>query len=65
MELGGLVAERSGMPFADYLRDGVLSPLGMAGTVMDTGAPGGGPAAGLSGPLVDLLSLARERPCPP
>jgi CubicO group peptidase (beta-lactamase class C family) len=62
--LGELVAEQSGMAFAEYLRDGVLDPLGMAGTVVDSGAPGGGPAAGLSGPLVDLLSLGRELAAP-
>ncbi len=63
LELGRLVAERSGMAFADYLCDGVLDPLGMSGTVFEADAPGG-PAAGLSGPLVDLLSLGRELAVP-
>ncbi len=62
LELGKLVADRSGMDFADYLREGVLDPLGMSGSVFDAGA--GGPAAGLSGPLVDLLALARELAVP-
>ncbi len=58
--LGALLAERSQMPFAEYLGHGVLEPLGMTGTVLDTGIASGGPAAGLSGPLVDLLALATE-----
>jgi len=49
----------SGMAFADYLAEGVLEPLGMSGTALvDTSA--GAPAAGLAGPLTDLLALARE-----
>jgi CubicO group peptidase (beta-lactamase class C family) len=57
--LGELLAERSGMGFREYLRQGVLGPLGMAGTVLDD-VPGGAPAAGLSGPLDDLLALGVE-----
>ena len=53
--LGALVADRAGMPFADYLTEGVLSPLGMTATHLD-----GSPAAGLVGPLDDLVRLARE-----
>ena len=53
--LGALVADRAGIPFADYVAEGVLSPLGMAGTVL-----AGSPAAGLVGPLDDLVRLARE-----
>ena len=49
------LASRAGMPFGDYLNDGVLGPLGMADTVVD-----GSPAHGASGPLHDLLKLARE-----
>lgn len=49
------LAARAGMPFGDYLNDGVLGPLGMAATVVD-----GSPAYGASGPLDDLLKLARE-----
>jgi len=46
---------RSGMHFGDYLQVGVLSPLGMNGTLFE-----GSPAHGASGPLVDLLALAGE-----
>ncbi|MDQ3641572.1 MAG: beta-lactamase family protein [Actinomycetota bacterium] len=53
--LGALVEDRTGMPFADYLTEGVLSPLGMADTHLD-----GSPATGLVGPLDDLVRLARE-----
>jgi CubicO group peptidase (beta-lactamase class C family) len=53
--LAALVAERAEMPFADYLRAAVLDPLGMSGTRLD-----GSAAAGLSGPLNDLLAFARE-----
>jgi CubicO group peptidase (beta-lactamase class C family) len=50
----GLVAERAGMPFADYLAAAVLEPLGM------TGGLHGSPAWGYRGPLHDLLALGRE-----
>ena len=53
-----LIAERSGLDFSEYLSEGVLGPLGMAGTVLRHSA--GGAAAGLVGPLDDLLVLARE-----
>ncbi len=43
------------MPVADYLSEGVLRPLGMTGTRLD-----GTPAAGLTGPLDDLVRLATE-----
>jgi CubicO group peptidase (beta-lactamase class C family) len=49
-----LVADRAGMPFAEYLRGAVLEPLGL------TGALHGSPAWGYRGPLDDLLALARE-----
>ena len=58
--LARLLAERAGMPFARYLQDGVLDPLGMTATVLDADESSGGAAAGLSGPLDDLLALARE-----
>jgi CubicO group peptidase (beta-lactamase class C family) len=61
--LADLVAERSGIPFAEYLRVGVLDPLGMAHTELDHGVPQGA-AAGLTGPLIDLLSLGRELAVP-
>jgi CubicO group peptidase (beta-lactamase class C family) len=63
-ELGRLLAERSEMPFSDYLRQGVLEPLGMNATVLDSSVPAGGPAAGLAGPLLDLLALGTELAVP-
>jgi CubicO group peptidase (beta-lactamase class C family) len=62
--LADLVAERSGIPFAEYLRVGVLDPLGMAHTELDPGVPQGAAAAGLTGPLIDLLSLGSELAVP-
>ena len=53
--LGALVGEKAGMPFATYLEQAVLAPLGMAGSRLE-----GTPAAGLVGPLDDLVRLARE-----
>jgi CubicO group peptidase (beta-lactamase class C family) len=58
-ELALLLEARSGMSFADYLSAGVLEPLGMTGTAL-VGPPAGAAAAGLAGPLVDLLALGRE-----
>ena len=49
----------SGMAFADYLAEGVLEPLGMTRTGL-VPMSDGAPAAGLSGPLTDLVALARE-----
>lgn len=71
--LGELIADRTGIGFADYLREGVLEPLGMTGTALDSEADasvdqdetgGTGAAGGLSGPLRDLLSLGRELAAP-
>lgn len=53
--LGDLVAERSGMPFAEYLDVEVLAPLGMRATALD-----GSPAADGHGTVRDLLAFARE-----
>lgn len=53
--LAARLGERAGMPFAQYLADGVLNPLGMASTRLL-----GSPAAGLVGPLEDLARLAVE-----
>ena len=58
--LADLLADRAGLPFADYLRDGVLDPLGMTATTLDVEAAGGPAAAGLVGPAVDLVALATE-----
>ena len=52
--LGGLVAEAAQMPFADYLTEGVLRPLGTSAELR------GSPAADLHGTLRDLIALARE-----
>jgi CubicO group peptidase (beta-lactamase class C family) len=60
MVLGDLLADRSGMPFGAYLRAGVLEPLGMTDTSLDDDDPAGAAAAGLAGPVVDLLALGRE-----
>lgn len=49
------VAARAGMPFEQYLTEGVLQPLGMNDTRLE-----GDAAAGLVGPLDDLLRLAGE-----
>jgi CubicO group peptidase (beta-lactamase class C family) len=53
--LGELVAERAEMEFEEYLRAAVLDPLGLGATRFE-----GSPAAGLRGPLDDLLVFARE-----
>jgi CubicO group peptidase (beta-lactamase class C family) len=58
-ELALVLEARSGMSFADYLGAGVLEPLGMTGTVL-AGPPSGAAAAGLAGPLADLLALGGE-----
>ena len=42
------------MPFADYLRQAVLDPLGMSAELRES------PGAGLYGSLEDLIKLARE-----
>jgi len=48
------IAENAEMPFADYLRQAVLDPLGMSAELRES------PAAGLYGSLEDLIKLARE-----
>lgn len=53
--LAAFLAEKAEMPFAAYLSEAVLEPLGMSGTALE-----GSPAAGLAGPLVDLLAFGRE-----
>ena len=49
------VTQAAEMPFADYLREAVLEPLGMTRSELR-----GSPAADLWGPLDDLLRLGRE-----
>jgi CubicO group peptidase (beta-lactamase class C family) len=53
-QLADAVALRAEMPFADYLADGVLRPLGMRAELR------GSPAAGAYGALDDLVRFARE-----
>jgi CubicO group peptidase (beta-lactamase class C family) len=55
--LGELVAERSGMDFAEYLQEAVIDPIGMRGAAL---LPGASPAAGMEGTIGDLLALGRE-----
>jgi len=49
-----LLEERAEMPFADYFRDAVVQPLGLAGRLV------GSPAHSYRGPLDDILALGRE-----
>jgi CubicO group peptidase (beta-lactamase class C family) len=49
----------AGMPFAEYLTQGVLEPLGMDRSVLQE-SPAGSAAAGLAGPLTDLAALGAE-----
>jgi CubicO group peptidase (beta-lactamase class C family) len=64
--LAELLAGRSGLPFEEYVVEGVLTPLGMGGASFaadgDRGA--GAAAAGLEGTLDDLLRLAAEWSAP-
>jgi CubicO group peptidase (beta-lactamase class C family) len=53
--LAAFLAEKAEMPFAAYLSEAVLEPLGMSGTALE-----GSPATGLAGPLADLLAFGRE-----
>lgn len=51
----GHVAHRAAMPFADYLLEAVLEPLGMTGTRLI-----GSPAHGAEGTLDDLMAVGSE-----
>ena len=53
--LGELVAQRTGRPFGDVLREFVLTPLGMVGTHLVER-----PSQGLHGPVGDMAALAAE-----
>jgi CubicO group peptidase (beta-lactamase class C family) len=57
--LGELVAARAGIPFARYVHEAVLQPLGMGDTSLD-----GSPASGMSGSLEDLVRLGGELRAP-
>jgi CubicO group peptidase (beta-lactamase class C family) len=54
-ELADTLAKRSGIPFAEYVRSGVLAPLGMTATTFD-----GSPAAGASSSVSDMAQFAAE-----
>ena len=58
--LADLLADRTGLPFGEYLAQGVLAPLGMSATTAAPDAPGGPAATGLVGPLADLVALTGE-----
>jgi CubicO group peptidase (beta-lactamase class C family) len=57
--LGAAVGDRTGMEFDRYLTEAVLEPLALAQTRLE-----GTAAAGLVGPLDDLVRLARELMAP-
>ncbi len=61
--LAEMMEERTAIGFADYLAEAVLVPLSMGDTVLDP-PTGRGAAAGLRGPLRDLLALGRELAAP-
>jgi CubicO group peptidase (beta-lactamase class C family) len=54
-ELGRVLEARVEMPFAEYLRQAVIDPIGMHGAKLV-----GSPAAGLEGTLEDLVAFAGE-----
>jgi CubicO group peptidase (beta-lactamase class C family) len=53
--LADVVDGAAGLPFATYLGEAVLAPLGLTGTTLE-----GSAAAGAVGPTDDLLRLGRE-----
>lgn len=53
--LGEHLARRTGIPFAEYLREAVLAPLGMRSELREPSA-----GSGLHGSLDDVLALAVE-----
>ena len=57
--LATFLMEKAEMPFPDYLSAAVLEPLGLSGTALE-----GSAAAGLVGPLRDLLAFGRELMAP-
>ena len=59
--LGALVEARTGITFADYLREGVLDPLEMTSTSLDA-TPAASPAADAISTVDDLLRFAAGLP---
>jgi len=57
--LGEAVVAGAGMPFADYLDEAVLTPLGMAATRLD-----GSPAADITSTCADMIRFAAELQTP-
>jgi CubicO group peptidase (beta-lactamase class C family) len=57
--LAATIADATGMPFADYLHEGVCEPLGMAATRL-----AGSPAAGATATAADLARFATELQAP-
>lgn len=57
--LAEAVADRSGIPFPDYVREALLDPLGMSATTVT-----GSPAAGATSSARDLIRLATELQAP-
>jgi len=57
--LGEAVAAGAGMPFAEYLHEAVLAPLGMAATRLD-----GSPAADVTSTCTDMIRFAAELQAP-
>ena len=53
--LADVVATAAALPFATYLGEAVLGPVGLSATTLD-----GSPAAGAVGPVADLLRLGQE-----
>ena len=58
-ELADALAEHSGIPFADYLSEALLGPLGMTATRLD-----GSPASGAASTVDDLARFAAELQAP-
>lgn len=57
--LGEKLEEATGIPFADYMREGLLQPLGMSATALE-----GSPAAGGVSTAADLSRFAAELQAP-